>query len=140
MVNDGNDLRDEDDATAATDSWTLRQITFLGLTAPNAKASTEEDDDGNDGETPKNALDARNLSDFLMEIGACSVAITDTDADTDEENPMFHEPSLTSCSDDLLNDEELNEEWAMIIPDLAAGRNLWRRCDVSAHCPLSILA
>lgn len=132
VVND--DVLDEDEED--NDSWALRQITFLGLTAPNSKASTMEgDDNNNDDESSNDALDARNLSEFLMEIGACSVSIIDSDADTDNENPMFHEPSSTSCANDFLeaDDEDLGEEWAMVIPDLAAGRNLWKRCDVSAH-------
>ena len=65
-----------------------------------------------------------------MEIGACSVSITDSDKDTDNEDPLFDEPSLTSCSND--------EKWAIEIPDLAAGKNLWKRCDVSAHFPSSV--
>ncbi|KAL7537854.1 hypothetical protein ACHAXR_008128 [Thalassiosira sp. AJA248-18] len=78
-----------------------------------------------------------------MEIGACSVSITDSDADTDNEDPLFHEPSLTPCANDdalkkELEDDGEEETWAMIIPDLAAGRNLWKRCDVSAHFPSSL--
>lgn len=111
------------------DPWTLRQITFLGLTAA--------DDDDDDESLNRNSLDARNLSEFLMEIGACSVSVTDSDADTENEDPLFGEPTLTSssCSDDDADDEK---KWAMIIPDLAAGKNLWRRCDVSAHFPSSL--
>mmetsp|Transcript_17509 Transcript_17509/g.37873 ORF Transcript_17509/g.37873 Transcript_17509/m.37873 type:complete len:541 (+) Transcript_17509:63-1685(+) len=139
QVNDDNDLQDVDD-DEDVDSWVLRQITFLGLTAPNKNASAEEDvsDDSDDDDKSTNALDARNLSEFLMEIGACSVSITDSDADTDDEDAIFREPSMAVCSNDLLDDEELNEEWAMVLPDLAAGRNLWKRCDVSAHFPSSM--
>jgi ribosomal protein L11 methyltransferase len=136
--NDDSNLQDVDDNEA--DSWVLRQITFLGLSAPSKNESEDNDVDDNldeDG-TSKNALDARNLSEFLMEIGACSVSITDSDADTDEENPLFDEPTSVICSNDALDDEELGEEWAMVIPDLAAGRNLWKRCDVSAHFPSSL--
>ena len=64
-----------------------------------------------------------------MEIGACSVSITDFDKDTENEDPLF--------GDLTLDDEELNEQWAMVIPDWAAGRNLWKKCDVSAHFPSS---
>lgn len=142
IVNDDNGLQDDVDDDDEVDSWVLRQITFLGLSAAKKSASAEEEDatansDDDDGK-PKNALDARNLSEFLMEIGACSVSITDSDADTDNENPLFDEPSFAVCGNDLLDDEELNEEWAMVIPDLAAGRNLWKRCDVSAHFPSSM--
>ncbi len=141
-----------DDDGEVEDSWVLRQITFLGLTAqPPAKSDEEEDatimevgvdidddvgthDDGDDSSTSPTALDARNLSEFLMEIGACSVSITDSDADTIDENPLFDEPDLASS---LLDGDELYEEWAMVLPDLAVGRNLWKRCDVSAHFPSS---
>eukprot|EP00578_Thalassiosira_sp_NH16_P025550 CAMPEP_0181100066 /NCGR_PEP_ID=MMETSP1071-20121207/12997_1 /TAXON_ID=35127 /ORGANISM="Thalassiosira sp., Strain NH16" /LENGTH=551 /DNA_ID=CAMNT_0023182775 /DNA_START=169 /DNA_END=1821 /DNA_ORIENTATION=+ len=144
---DSKDLQDDDEV--AEDSWALRQITFLGLSAPSKENAPDgeddaDEDDDEDDASPRNALDARNLSEFLMEIGACSVSITDSDADTDDERPLFDEPSLTPCSndllkkDELLSDAELGEEWAMIIPDLAAGRNLWKRCDVSAHFPPSL--
>ncbi|KAL9191018.1 hypothetical protein ACHAXT_000724 [Thalassiosira profunda] len=118
MISDG-----VDDVDAAA----LRQVTFLGLCAP------EPDDDGNDdggASSERNALDARNLSEFLMEIGAYSVSITDADADTDLELPIFDEPSLDGSAS--------LGEWAMVLPDLAAGRNLWRRCDVSAHFGASV--
>lgn len=141
-----------DDDVEVEDSWVLRQITFLGLTAQPPAKSDEEDgativevgvdidddvgahDDGDDSSTSPTALDARNLSEFLMEIGACSVSITDSDADTIDENPLFDEPDLASS---LLDGDELYEEWAMVLPDLAVGRNLWKRCDVSAHFPSS---
>lgn len=141
-----------DDDDEVEDSWVLRQITFLGLTAQPPAKSDEEDgativevgvdidddvgahDDGDDSSTSPTALDARNLSEFLMEIGACSVSITDSDADTIDENPLFDEPDLASS---LLDGDELYEEWAMVLPDLAVGRNLWKRCDVSAHFPSS---
>lgn len=126
IINDDTqDGDDSDDATA--DSWALRQITFLGLSAPNEEAPAEGGEGVGDGDgASKNALDARDLSEFLMEIGACSVSITDTDADTDAEDPLFDEPSLA------------DEGWAVVISDLAAGRNLWKRCDVSAHFPPSL--
>ncbi len=147
----GNQLEDENNRNEidfdVDDSWVLRQITFLGLTAQPTVKSDEgneigEDndvesalgDDKNDSLSPMNALDARNLSEFLMEIGACSVCITDSDADTIDENPLFDEPDLASS---LLDGDELFEEWAMVLPDLAVGRNLWKRCDVSAHFPSS---
>ena len=119
-----------DEEYAADDSWTLRQITFLGLTKdPAAHENDVETSGDEEDEEPKNVLDARNLSEFLMEIGACSVSITDFDKDTENEDPLF--------GDLTLDDEELNEQWAMVIPDWAAGRNLWKKCDVSAHFPSS---
>ena len=105
---------------SADDAQALRQLTFLGLSAPTNEASPPED--GEDGDN--NALDARNLSEFLMEIGACSVSITDADADTDDEEPLFDEPSPTACANDPREGDdgaELSEEWAMVIPDWAAG-------------------
>jgi len=129
---DNPDYDDEDESAP----WVLRQITFLGLSAP------DTDDNGQVIEKEDGAaLDVRNLSDFLMDIGACSVSITDADAETEEEDPLFDEPSLTTCVNDLDDDEmsekELNE-WAVVINDVAAGRNIWKRCDVTAHFPSSM--
>lgn len=126
-----NDILDDDDTN--NDSWVLRQITFQGLTAP---PSTNNDDDVEEN-NDKNALDARNLSEFLMEIGAVSVSITDSDKDTENEHPLFDEPSLSSVCTNYDDDDD-DEQWAMIIPDYAAGRNLWKTCNVSAHFPNSI--
>jgi len=71
------------------------------------------------------------LSDFLMELGACSVSITDHDRDTDIESPIFSEP---------LEDEESNVDIfaAVICGDAAVGKNVWLRCDVTAHFPITI--
>eukprot|EP00569_Conticribra_weissflogii_P020862 CAMPEP_0171428104 /NCGR_PEP_ID=MMETSP0881-20121228/5033_1 /TAXON_ID=67004 /ORGANISM="Thalassiosira weissflogii, Strain CCMP1336" /LENGTH=539 /DNA_ID=CAMNT_0011947855 /DNA_START=59 /DNA_END=1678 /DNA_ORIENTATION=- len=129
---DNPDYDDEDESAP----WVLRQITFLGLSAP------DTDDNGQVIEKEDGAaLDVQNLSDFLMDIGACSVSITDADAETEEEDPLFDEPSLTTCVNDLDDDEmsekELNE-WAVVINDVAAGRNIWKRCDVTAHFPSSM--
>jgi ribosomal protein L11 methyltransferase len=60
------------------------------------------------------------LADYLMEIGACSVAITDHDANTENEIPLYMEPV----------DSELA---AIICGDAAVGKNVWLRCDVNAH-------
>lgn len=62
------------------------------------------------------------LADFLMEVGACSTAITDHDRDTPDEIPIFREP-------------DLDEDWAVICGDAAVGTNVWKRCDVTAHFP-----
>jgi len=62
------------------------------------------------------------LADFLIELGACSTAITDHDRDTPDEIPIFREPDLT-------------EDWAVVCGDAAVGTNVWRRCDVTAHFP-----
>jgi ribosomal protein L11 methylase PrmA len=74
-------------------------------------------------------MDARALSEFLMEIGASSVSVTDTDTGTLDEDPIF------GSAHDMLDDDEIRSTYAMILPDAAVGRNLWRRCDVSAHFP-----
>jgi ribosomal protein L11 methylase PrmA len=117
------------DANLATDieedePWVIRQITFLDLTASGSPSDDE-----------KSELDARNFSEFLMEIGACSVSITDADANTLNEDPLFHEPSLTTCPNDYLED---TNDFAMVLNDVAAGRNVWKKCHVSAHFPSSL--
>ncbi len=63
------------------------------------------------------------LSDYLMELGASSVSITDHDRDTPSENPIFAEPS----------EENADIFAAIICGDAAVGKNLWMRCDVTAH-------
>jgi len=62
------------------------------------------------------------LCDFLMEIGACSTSITDSAQGTEKEVPIFLEP-----------DENLWNTAAVICGDHAVGKNLWEKCDVSAH-------
>mmetsp|Transcript_32538 Transcript_32538/g.37902 ORF Transcript_32538/g.37902 Transcript_32538/m.37902 type:complete len:438 (+) Transcript_32538:217-1530(+) len=62
------------------------------------------------------------LSDYLMELGASSVSITDHDKDGPLENAIYAEPDAN------------NESWAAIIcGDAAVGKNIWMRCDVTAH-------
>ena len=61
------------------------------------------------------------LSDFLMELGACSVSITDHDKDTDLEDPLFLEPSEEDTADIFA---------AVVCGDAAVGKNIWMRCDV----------
>ena len=53
------------------------------------------------------------LSDFLLELGACSTSIVDHDKDTEEENPIF-----------------LAESWGVT-------KKLWQNSDVTAHFPAS---
>lgn len=65
------------------------------------------------------------LSDYLMEIGASSVSITDHDKDTPSENPIFAEPSSNDAANEIFA--------AVICGDAAVGKNLWMRCDVTAH-------
>jgi len=62
------------------------------------------------------------LCDFLMEIGACSTSIVDADRDTPLEQAIYREPN-----DKILSDA------AVICGDAAVGRNVWNRCNVTAH-------
>ena len=62
------------------------------------------------------------LSDYLIELGASSVSITDHDKDSPEEQPIFKEPS-----------DDDNIFAAIVCGDLAVGKNVWMRCDVTAH-------
>ena len=113
---------DEDDDE--TDPWVLRSVTFACL-------------DGS-----PSSPDPQLLADYLMEMGACSTAITDHDRDTDKETPIFREPGEDVDFD--------NEDWstaetafnaknqqkaALICGDAAVGTNVWNRCDVTAHIP-----
>ena len=67
------------------------------------------------------------LSDFLLELGACSIAITDHDRGTPLERPIFNEP-----------DQNDIDNAAIVWEDAAVGMNVWPRCDVTAHFPASI--
>ena len=116
----------------------LRRVTFLGLTAASSSPPVDEDgeakssNDDNDyssSSSSSSSMDARALSEFLMEIGASSVSVTDADTGTLAEDPIF------GSAREMLDDDELRSTYAMILPDSAVGRNLWRRCDVSAHFP-----
>lgn len=106
----------------------LRRVTFLGLTAASSSPPVDEDCEGKSSSS-SSSMDARALSEFLMEIGASSVSVTDTDTGTLAEDPIF------GSAREMLDDDELRSTYAMILPDAAVGRNLWRRCDVSAHFP-----
>ncbi|GAX11668.1 hypothetical protein FisN_7Lh034 [Fistulifera solaris] len=59
------------------------------------------------------------LCDFLLELGACSVSMTDADRDTEMEEPMFGEPTFNE-------DERL-----LWLPPV------WNHCHVTAHFPAS---
>jgi len=135
-VNDENDaevvMTNEESSSMAR----LRRVTFLGLTAASSSPPVDEDgegkssnDDNDYSSSSSSSMDARALSEFLMEIGASSVSVTDTDTGTLAEDPIF------GSAREMLDDDELRSTYAMILPDAAVGRNLWRRCDVSAHFP-----
>jgi ribosomal protein L11 methylase PrmA len=113
----------------------LRKVTFLGLTAAPPEIVLDDDDGAaSSSSSSSSSLDARALSEFLMEIGASSVSVTDSDTGTSEESPIF------GSARDMLDDDDmtvLRSKYAMILPDAAVGRNLWTRCDVSAHFPYS---
>eukprot|EP00804_Cyclotella_cryptica_P002113 CCRYP_006522-RA/>CCRYP_006522-RA protein AED:0.03 eAED:0.03 QI:0/-1/0/1/-1/1/1/0/568 len=126
-----------DDGDNEDEPWVLRQITFLDLTAPNS-SSDEDSTTENNNDVHKSEFDARNLSEFLMEIGACSVSITDADRGTTDEDPLFHEPSLTCCPNDYVQDQGNTDQYAMVLNDNAVGRNVWKKCHVSAHFASSL--
>ncbi|KAL3815572.1 hypothetical protein ACHAXA_000304 [Cyclostephanos tholiformis] len=107
----------------------LRKVTFLGLTA-----APLDDDDDVGVPSSSSSLDARALAEFLLEIGASSVSVTDSDVGTSGEDPIFGTAREMLDDDDML---VLRSRYAVILPDSAVGRNLWRRCDVSAHFPYS---
>lgn len=65
------------------------------------------------------------LADYLMELGASSVSITDHDLDTENEQPIFGEP------------DKVDSFAAIVCGDAAVGKNLWLRCDVNAHFDFS---
>lgn len=60
------------------------------------------------------------LCNFLMELGACSTSITDSDYGTDAEKPIFHEFDVMTMTRNM----ELPVQ-------------VWDHCDVSAHFPAS---
>jgi ribosomal protein L11 methyltransferase len=62
------------------------------------------------------------LCDFLMEIGACSTSLTDSDRGTDREEPLFGEPGTRNPWHDSL-------QWESPI---------WNRCSVTAHFTSSV--
>jgi len=124
------DIDDGEEEEYDAESWVLREIKFLGLTPV---SNNDDDDDSNTAEEVT-TMDPRNLSEFLMEIGACSVSVTDSDKDTPDEDPLFDEPGETTCANDL--DDPAT--FAIVLSDLAVGRNMWKRCDVSAHFPASL--
>jgi len=129
---ESEDDEDEEDEDWDADSWVLREIKFLGMSA----ASSNALDDNSHDPTEETTMDVRGLSEFLMEIGACSVSITDSDKDTPDEDPVFDEPGETSCTNDV-DDVLMGNNYAMVLEDRAVGRNMWKRCDVSAHFPAS---
>mmetsp|Transcript_605 Transcript_605/g.856 ORF Transcript_605/g.856 Transcript_605/m.856 type:complete len:215 (+) Transcript_605:2-646(+) len=68
------------------------------------------------------------LVEFLMEVGACSTAITDADRDTPQEQALYSEPG---------DDPWARQNAAIICGDAAVGTNVWNRCNVTAHFPAS---
>jgi ribosomal protein L11 methyltransferase len=70
------------------------------------------------------------LCDFLMELGACSASIVDADRDTPSEQAIYMEPSI---DEDINGDSTFPAAAAAILTDAAVGRNVWERCNVTAH-------
>mmetsp|Transcript_15279 Transcript_15279/g.23790 ORF Transcript_15279/g.23790 Transcript_15279/m.23790 type:complete len:432 (+) Transcript_15279:165-1460(+) len=68
------------------------------------------------------------LVEFLMEVGACSTAITDADRDTPLEQAIYSEPG---------DDPWARQNAAVVCGDAAVGTNVWNRCNVTAHFPAS---
>lgn len=121
-VNDGAIGDDVDE----TDPWVLRSVTFACL-------------DGS-----PSSPDPQLLADYLMEMGACSTAITDHDRDTDQEMPIFREPGedvdldyeeWSTAETASSNNAKNQQKAALICGDAAVGTNVWNRCDVTAHIP-----
>lgn len=66
------------------------------------------------------------LCDFLMELGACSTSITDSDRDTDQEVPVFREPGQYA-------------HMPTTTPPVSKdGTVVWNKCNVVAHFAASI--
>ena len=100
-IDDGNTEEDGEDTYIYSSSVSkLRSLKFVELTKETSPGL---------------------LSDYLMELGASSVSLTDHDLDTESEQPIFAEPE---------NDEMFA---AVICGDAAVGKNIWMRCDVTAH-------
>ena len=87
------------------------------------------------------------LCDLLMEIGACSTSITDADVGTDQEEAIFVQgttiitTTTTPLKDWMLHDgvsSQAVNAAAVVCGDAAVGRNIWKRCHVTAHFPLSV--
>ena len=68
------------------------------------------------------------LCDFLMELGACSTSITDSDRDTDQEVPVFREPGQYAHMPTT----------TMSAPLSTDGTVVWNKCNVVAHFAASI--
>jgi ribosomal protein L11 methyltransferase len=64
-----------------------------------------------------------------MEIGACSTSIVDADRGTSLEQAIYREPGKEAWL--------LEKNAAIICGDAAVGRNVWNRCNVTAHFPAS---
>jgi len=64
-------------------------------------------------------MDLELLSELLMETGALSVVIEDADRGTEDELPIFDEPSKDGS-------------WYRV-GSVAAGDNFWKRCNVTAY-------
>ena len=113
---------DDSDESSSSSLFQLRSVTFANL----PKTRDDDDDDNNDDKQQSLlSLDPNLLCDFLMELGACSTSITDADAGTPDESPLFRE----GISSDNINFWHDSVHWAA---------PLWNRCNVTAHFPPSI--
>jgi hypothetical protein len=86
--------------------------------------------------TPKlPSLDARALLEFLIEIGASSVSVTNSNRGTPSEDPIFGSAQHLLDDNDKQLKLPLRSKYAMVLLDLSISCNLWRRCNLSVHFP-----
>jgi len=95
-------------ATENKDDWVLRSMNFNCVEPSNPRS-----------------LDPNLLAEFLMEIGACSVSITDHDKDTIQEEPIFREIFIKPDKSFLSYNKEMTSEY-------------WKRSNVIGHFPGTI--
>lgn len=95
--------------SADTTASTLRSMTFCNLN------STQQ---------------PQLLCDFLMEIGAYSTSIIDADRDTPREQAIYREPTM---DDNNTWSKSSDANAAVVCGDAAVGKNVWNRCNVTAH-------
>ena len=114
-------------------SFNRSSSTMQRVAAADAPTLSATNDDNTDNASTLRSMTFSNLRkdqepqllcDLLMEIGACSTAITDADKDTDREEAIFVEPNPNVA--------------AIVWEDAAVGRNVWNRCHVTAHFPDSV--
>lgn len=111
-------------------------VGFLHESAAKSFESTSSDnevEDSSSNEATIRSITFRNISksqnpdlfcDLLMELGACSTAISDANANTPDETPLYGEPSLDFDPWRQTNTDP-SSTWAPV--------PLWTQCTVTAH-------